>query len=564
MVQQYYNDEVIKEILTREGYVTPEDMEKAISFAKTNQTSLVQYLLNKELITKDLLGQAVAEAYNLEYADLNSKMPSREQALRIPSAIAQKLRAVLFEDLADQVVVTTDNPSEPSTKPELEKLFSPKKVSLRYSLPEDIEEVLINYRTGLDTRFQKIIESQKKIAPGIIDEIIEDALLYRASDVHFEPRSNEVLIRFRVDGVLHDAGRVTPEHYESILNRIKVLARLRIDEKFSTQDGAIRFNKNGKTADLRVSIVPTLDGEKVVFRVLAEYVHGFSFSDLGLSSEQEKIIEAAAQKPFGMILTTGPTGSGKTTTLYSILKVLNKPDVNITTIEDPVEFKISGINQIQVNKGKNITFANGLRSIVRQDPDTILVGEIRDKETAEIAVNAALTGHLLFSTFHANDAATSIPRLIDMGVEPFLLASTLEVVIAQRLVRRICESCRYSESVSVESLSASTPRILSYFSESGGSASGGEKNLVTLYKGKGCNACNNTGYAGRTGIFEFILISPDLQQLMLKNPSTQEIWEVARRDGSKSLFEDGILKVKNGITTLEELLRVAEPPQIKA
>ncbi|MDP1689188.1 MAG: ATPase, T2SS/T4P/T4SS family [bacterium] len=554
--QQFYNDEVIKEILIREGYVTLDEMNKAATYSKANQVSLTVYLLNKEIITKDLLGQAIAEAYGVEYADLNSNFPSREQVFKIRADDAQKLRAILFEEKKDIVIIATDNPARPNLRMDLDKLFAPRKVQIKYSLSEDIEEVLINYRTTLTTRFQKIIESQKKIAPGIVDEIIEDALLYRASDVHFEPHAGDVVIRFRVDGVLHEAGRVTPEHYESILNRIKVLSKLRIDEKFATQDGAIRFSKNGKNADLRVSIAPTLDGEKVVFRVLAEYVHGFAFSDLGLSEVHQKLIEDAAAKPFGMVLTTGPTGSGKTTTLYAILKTLNKPDVNITTIEDPVEFKIAGINQIQVNNGKNITFANGLRSIVRQDPDTILVGEIRDKETAEISVNAALTGHLLFSTFHANDAATSIPRLIDMGVEPFLLSSTLQVIIAQRLARKICESCRYSESISIENLVSKVPQIRNYFS-----ASIGEKDIITLYKGKGCNVCNNTGYSGRTGIFEFIKITPDLQKLILKNPSTREIWEVARREGSKSLFEDGIEKVKNGITSLEELLRVAEPPE---
>ncbi len=548
----FYNEEVIKEILTREGYVTSEEMSKAEIYSKGNQVSLIQYLLSKELITEDLLGQALAEAYGVLYADLNSNYPPREQVLRIPSDVALKLRAVLFSVSDSGVVVTTDNPAAPNLQLELEKLFAPKKIEIRYSLPEDIEEVLINYRTGLETRFQKIIESQKKIAPGIIDEIIEDALLYRASYVHFEPHGKEVVIRFRIDGALHEAGRVSPEHYDNMLNRIKVLSHLRIDEKFSTQDGAIRYSRNDKIADLRVSIVPTLDGEKVVFRVLAEYVHGFAFSDLGLNEEQQKIVEEASEKPFGMILTTGPTGSGKTTTLYSILKILNKPDVNITTIEDPVEYKIAGINQMQVNKDKNITFANGLRSIVRQDPDTILVGEIRDKETAEISVNAALTGHLLFTTFHANDAATSIPRLVEMGVEPFLLASTLQVVIAQRLVRKICESCRFSESISGANLDLQVSQIHKFFNT----------DPITFYRGKGCNACNKTGYIGRTGIFEFLKISPALQRLILKNPSTREIWEIARQEGSKSLFEDGIEKVKSGITTLDELLRVAEPPNI--
>ena len=262
------------------------------------------------------------------------------------------------------------------------------------------------------------------------------------------------------------------------------------------------------------------------------------------------MITTAAKKPFGMILVTGPTGSGKTTTLYALVKILNKIDVNIMTIEDPVEYKIMGINQIRVNTQTNLTFAKGLRSIVRQDPDIILVGEIRDKETAEISVNAALTGHLLLSTFHANDSATAIPRLLDMSVEPFLLASTLEVIIAQRLVRKICSNCRASKQVSIATIKKLLPEAEQYF----------VGKTINLYHGKGCEVCSGSGYKGRTAIFEIIQINKELKELILKNPSTNQIWEVARRYGSRSLFEDGIDKVKNGVTTINELLRVAEPP----
>jgi len=309
--------------------------------------------------------------------------------------------------------------------------------------------------------------------------------------------------------------------------------------------------KNGRYFDLRTSIVPTVEGEKVVLRVLASYVEGFALSDLGFTSKDEEILLSAAKKPFGMILVTGPTGSGKTTTLYGVLKVLNKPGVNITTIEDPVEYKVEGINQIQTNSQTDLTFAKGLRSIVRQDPDIILVGEIRDEETAEIAVNAALTGHLLLSTFHANDAATAIPRLLDMEVEPFLLASTLEVIIAQRLVRKICDSCRHSVSISKDELKNNYKNADKYL----------EGDNVTLYKGKGCDSCGGSGYKGRTAIFEFLPITPRMEELILKNPSTRDIWQLAKSEGARSLFEDGILKVKDGVTTLEELMRIAPPPK---
>lgn len=329
---------------------------------------------------------------------------------------------------------------------------------------------------------------------------------------------------------------------------------MRIDEHFAAQDGSMRFEKGETVFDLRTSIVPTVEGEKIVLRILAAYVQGFGLSNLGMSEAHQRILAEVAQKPFGMILVTGPTGSGKTTTLYAVLKLLHHPDVNITTIEDPVEYKVIGINQIQVNPQTNLTFAKGLRSIVRQDPDIILVGEIRDEETAEIAVNAALTGHLLLSTFHANDAATAIPRLLDMKVEPFLLASTIEVIIAQRLVRKICITCRYSISSTSKKIGEAFPGAKDFFQEK----------KITLYAGKGCDACGHTGYQGRAAIFEFIRVTPDLQDLILNNPSTKEIWKLAKAQGSKTVFEDGIEKVRNGTTTLEELVRVAPPVTIES
>jgi len=300
---------------------------------------------------------------------------------------------------------------------------------------------------------------------------------------------------------------------------------------------------------MRVSVVPTVEGEKIVIRLLAQYIRGLNLFDLGLSKQNQELMESAARKPFGMILVTGPTGSGKTTTLYSLLKIINKPEVNITTIEDPVEYKVAEANQIQVNKRTNLSFAQGLRAIVRQDPDIILVGEIRDNETAEIAINAALTGHLLLSTFHANNAATAIPRLLDMGVEPFLLASTLEVIVAQRLVRRLCESCRYSYQEKISNIEKLIPNAKEYFKEQ----------TITLYKGKGCSACGGLGYKGRVGVFEIIKITPEIENLILKNPSNSKIWELAEKQGVRSLFHDGIKKVKNGVTSLEELLRVVSP-----
>ena len=390
------------------------------------------------------------------------------------------------------------------------------------------------------------------MAPEIVDEIIKDALGFRASDIHFEPRGGDVTVRFRVDGALREAGRLPKEYYDNILNRIKVGSGMRIDEHLTAQDGAMQSTAGGMTVDLRVSLIPTVEGEKVVMRVLGSYVAGFTFADVGLSEAHRQIVERAIAKPFGMILAVGPTGSGKTTTLYALLKMLNKPDVNITTIEDPVEYKMPGTNQIQVREAGNMTFAKGLRSIVRQDPDIILVGEIRDQETAEISVNAALTGHLLLSTFHANDAATALPRLADMGIEPFLLASTLEVVIAQRLVRRICSHCRYSVPIGQAIANVHVPGLNwhDYFHPTD-----------TVYAGKGCNVCSGSGYQGRSGVFEIIEITPEMQELMLHSPSNREIEQLARHQGSKPMFNDGVEKVKQGVTTLAEVLRVVSPPK---
>ena len=532
----------IKDILLKGNYVSVQDIQKARDWAKTNKSSVEEYLLTQGLITKDLLGQAMAEFYKIPYADLNTKVPSREQVVKTPQDVATTYRVVVFSEDEISVTLATDDP--PRAKPlqsQLQSRFPNKKISLAYSVSEDIDACFIHYRKPLKTRFSEIVAGQTRVAPEIIDEIVADALAFKASDIHFEPQEKEVVVRFRIDGVLHEAGRFAKEVYENILNRIKVQAHMRIDEHFSAQDGAIRFVKEKGTVDMRVSVIPTLDGEKVAIRLLAEYVKGFTFADLGVSEKDQAAFLRAAKKPFGMILVTGPTGSGKTTTLYALLKMLNDPTVNITTIEDPVEYKILGVNSIQVNPQTNLTFAKGLRSIVRQDPDIVLVGEIRDLETAEIAVNAALTGRLLFSTFHANDAATSIPRLLDMGVEPFLMASTLELVIAQRLVRKICDQCRVS-------FTSNDKRFF-------------PKTSSTLYQGKGCKNCGNTGYKGRTAIFEFIEIDDALEDLILKHPSSKEIWELAQKNGAHSLFEDGLEKVKNGITTIDELLRVAQPPK---
>lgn len=539
-----------QEILIAEDYLTADAIARAEAEAKASGGDALDALFSLGVITKDLFGQAIAEHYGVPYADIGAHPPSKEEVLRIPEEFARRDRRVIFRDTATEILIATDHPDAEMTE-DFTSHFPGKAVRLAYALPEDIDASFAHYRKALDTRFARIVAEKGKVAPEVVDEIMLDAVTFRASDVHFEPREKDVLIRFRVDGLLEEAGRLSKELYENVLNRIKVQAHLRTDEHFAAQDGAIRYHLGKQVVDVRVSIVPLVDGEKVVMRLLSEYMRGFRLSDLGLSPAFQRQLIASAQKPFGMILVIGPTGSGKTTSLYAAVKLLNRPDVNISTIEDPVEYKITGVNHIQVNLQTQLTFSKGLRSIVRQDPDIILVGEIRDRETAEIAVNAALTGHMLLSTFHANDAAAAIPRLMDMGVEPFLLSSTIELIVAQRLARKICEACRHSVQVPKAELAEKFPAAAPYFKDA----------VITLYKGKGCSVCAMSGYRGRIGLFEFIQATPELRDLVMRRPSAKDVMASAVASGTRPMFLDGIDKVLNGVISLDELMRVVATPE---
>lgn len=544
----YPSKEKIRTILVQGNYISDAD-DTAANTASRDGDGYVRYLIEQELLTETLLGQAIAEHYKLPFADLNAQPASKELLALLPEQTARDLRAIVVRASDTAVAIATDQPEQPELK-KLRNILPGKKIGLAYTLPAYVNNSFTLYVQPLETRFSAIVKRGGRIAPEIVDEIIKDAVTYHASDIHFEPQIDTAIIRFRVDGTLRQAGELPKEQYENILNRIKVESGMRIDEHLTSQDGAMQRQSGPYTTDLRVSLIPTVQGEKIVMRVLSSYVQGFNLGDLGLNEAHRTSLEEYAKKPFGMILTVGPTGSGKTTTLYALLKMLNEPHVNITTIEDPVEYKMAGVNQIQVRVQSNMTFAKGLRSIVRQDPDVILVGEIRDSETAEISVNAALTGHLLLSTFHANDAATAIPRLIDMGIEPFLLASTLEVVIAQRLVRKICDNCRHSTATTtaIHELHASKD-IAPYL-----------KGVQTLYSGKGCTTCSGSGYKGRVALYEFLDVTPQMQDLIAQSPSAHQIWQLAVKEGAQSMFEDGISKVKSGVTTLSELIRVVEPP----
>ncbi len=377
-------------------------------------------------------------------------------------------------------------------------------------------------------------------AVSLVNRVLIKASTVGASDIHFEPYEDEAIVRLRMDGVLHDLLKVPASTYQSVVSRIKVMSNLNVAEKRVPQDGRIRVRIGQKDLDIRVSVVPTVFGERVVMRLLDRTGALLTLEQLGLSEEDRKKVERLAKKPYGIVLVTGPTGAGKSTTLYAMLLYVKDPRKNIITIEDPVEYQIKGISQIQVNPKVGLTFASGLRSVLRQDPDIIMVGEIRDSETADIAVHAALTGHLVLSTLHTNDAPSAVTRLADMGIEPFLIASSLEGVIAQRLVRRICESCKEAYRPSEEEL-----REL-----------GIENYKGDFFRGRGCENCLGTGYRGRIGIFEVLELDEELKSLITKTQDSNEIKKLARKKGYRTMIEDGIEKVKEGITTSREVINV--------
>lgn len=409
-----------------------------------------------------------------------------------------------------------------------------------------------------DIKLHQLLELQAKEASfgdikesavvQIVDFLLSEAYQSHASDVHIDPERKYTVVRFRLDGVMHDIFMLPKRVHELVVTRLKILARLRTDEHLAPQDGKLQYELGEKFIDIRVSIVPTVKGEDVVMRLLVEDSN-LRLQDLGYSKTDYEKLMKYVTKPWGMILATGPVGSGKTTSLYAILKILNKREVNIVTIEDPVEYYIEGITQIQVNPKAKFTFARGLRSIVRQDPNIIMVGEIRDDETADIAVNAAMTGHLVLSTVHTNNAATTLPRFLEMGIKPFLIASTVNVVIGQRLVRTICEKCKMEYEQSAEYLYKYLPPEIVDRNVKG-------HGKIRLFRGEGCRACKNTGYQGRIGIHEVMEITDELRELIMGNADADTIQAKAIAQGMTTMFDDAIAKAIAGITTIEEIFRV--------
>lgn len=514
-------------------------------------------------IAGDILGVSVVRISDMAIPDHVLRM--------IPLIVARAQRIIAIACDERGIAVAMEDPTNLQVCDFLvKKTGMPLRVFL--ATASDIDIGLSLYTKDIGRSFDEMMASHVKMAEQqlkkgehapeapiirIVDALFLHAYQNKASDIHIEPREKTAVVRFRIDGILYDILTFSKWIHTQVVARLKVLSRLRTDEHMVPQDGKINAVLEGSevSVDIRLSVVPTTDGEKIVLRLLAEHIRRLSLGSLGLADDDLKKVETAYRKPYGMILSTGPTGSGKTTTLYSILKILNKPNVNIMTIEDPVEYDMSGINQIQVNERANLTFASGLRSILRQDPNIILVGEIRDEETSGIAINLAMTGHLVLSTIHANDAATTIPRFLDFGVEPFLIASTVSVVVAQRLVRKVHEPCRVSEEVSLEMLykELSEELVRKIFPH----AVTSKKEKVRVYRGKGCSVCHGSGYSGRIGIFEVLLVDENIRHAIMERMTAREIEEIAKKAGMRTMMEDGIEKVRQGLTTVDEVIRVA-------
>ena len=488
------------------------------------------------------------------YVDASNYIADKSLKEVFPQEMAQNFKVLPLFKLRDTVVIASAEPTNVVLLDRLSYIFSAT-VEFVYSLAEDIERAINNFYgrgDSAETLIRSLEEAgrsggaelagEESPVTKLVDLIITQAVRDRASDIHIEPEEDFLRIRFRIDGVLHEIPS-PPKNLElPLISRIKVLSGMDIAESRIPQDGHTQLEIDGKTIDLRVSTLPTITGENVVMRILDTSSVLIGLDKLGFSEEDQKKFEEIITRPYGIILTTGPTGSGKTTTLYSALTFINSLDRNIITVEDPVEYRLGLIRQVQINPKTGLTFANGLRSILRQDPDVIMVGEIRDLETAIIAVQAALTGHLVFSTLHTNDAPSAVVRLENMGVERFLVSASLIAVMAQRLVRVICPECK--EAYKPE---AGLLRKLNI-----------EDKNVKFYKGRGCDFCKGTGYRGRKGLFEIMTLDDELKEMIIGGASVIELREKARSKGMKTLKEDGVNKVLAGITSIEEVFRVTE------
>ena len=553
-------DTQIKTLLIQNALAKESELDDIAVMAKSSNVSFYDAILDKNIVTDENIGQMIAQFLGFPFVILSRTAIPEELFQVTPEKVARKLKTIAFAKDAEGLKVAMHNPFDYSMIKMLEKKTGDVIIPY-FATIYDLKNAFGLYRKAVQQEYVSLIQKHAVAVQGsqvedvsvvrLVDDLFSYGYTNHASDIHIEPTAENIMVRFRIDGVLHDVLTLPKSILELIVTRLKILAKLRTDETRSAQDGKIVWLIEGEKLDLRVSILPITHGEKVVMRLLSAKGQELDLVELGLKGRDLNLVQQAIDKPFGMILVTGPTGSGKTTTLYALIKIVNKRDVNICTIEDPVEYDLAGINQIQVNPKTNLTFAEGLRSLLRQDPDIIMVGEIRDEETADIAVNAAMTGHLVLSTLHTNDAATALPRLTDMKVEPFLVASTVNIIVAQRLVRKICLRCIASYTLSQQEIDdlKKLVEIDKYLDLD-------KLKDVRLYKGRGCDKCNNTGYAGRLGIFEVLAIEETMRSLIADRADSDKIRAQAQKLGMTTMMEDGFDKVVSGQTTLEEILRV--------
>ncbi|MBZ9572042.1 Flp pilus assembly complex ATPase component TadA [Patescibacteria group bacterium] len=572
----------LKAFLLDAGLVTKEQFEKALKKAEKNRQRVGDVLVSEGLITQEELIKLEAYILGIPFIDLEKQKISPEILKIIPEPIARSHNIVAYRKKGKKLEVAMLDPEDLRT---IE--FIKKKANLRIlprlTTPDSIKNVLRQYQKTLEAEFGEIIKKEvgeiipireeemveekeelKKVAEElpvirIVDTLLKHAVLQRASDIHIEPTEKEVIIRYRIDGILRDAMVLPKQASSGVVARIKVLSRLKLDEHRLPQDGRFKIETEEYRYSLRVSILPVFNGEKIVMRLLPEKAKAFTLEGLGLRGEALERIQTNLRKPVGMILVTGPTGCGKTTTLYAMMEILNTPAVNISTVEDPIEYRMPRINQTQVNPKIGLTFASGLRAFVRQDPDIIMVGEIRDNETTALAINASLTGHSVLSTLHTTNAAGAVPRLIDMKAEPFLISSTLNCILAQRLVRRFCkEKEKYNPSESeIENLKkyCDLDRILQILREEKLIKKDQTFKDIEFYRPKSSKECPE-GYKGRIGIFEVLPVTETIKELIVKQATSDQIQVQAQKEGMRTMIEDGFLKAAQGITSIEEVLRV--------
>lgn len=580
-IYMHVSESELKEFITDSGLVAKKDIDAVADEAKKKGKSLGDTLVSRGLITDDALRRMQAYVLGIPFVNLKSSSISADVLGLVPEPIARTHNIIAYKKGEDTLEVAMLDVEDLASIDSVRKKTGLKILS-RLTDTESIKHALLQYQKSLKDEFGDIISSEagkirvvaegnkdlsgddlKKMAEDlpivrIVDTLLRHAISQDASDIHIEPMEAEVLIRYRIDGILHDAMTLPKAAAAGIVARIKVLSNLKLDEKRLPQDGRFKMETDADRVSFRVSILPTFFGEKTVMRLLRETGEGFTLEALGFHGENMERIHHALKQTTGIILISGPTGSGKTTTLYTMLDILNRPDVNISTVEDPIEYQMKRVNQTQVNPQIGFTFANGLRSLVRQDPDIIMVGEIRDSETASLAINAALTGHLVLSTIHTNSAAGAIPRLIDMGVEPFLLVSTIRVIVGQRLVRRLCDNKEsYAVDAAMRAKIAKEEEFkiaLKALTDEKLVKKGTDLDDVPFYRPMPSPGCED-GYKSRIGIHEVLAVSPTIREIIMRSSTTDAIEDQAKKENMLTMLEDGLYKSARGITSLEEVLR---------